>query len=219
MFILDVAFVRAFEPIQELRAFRFRDGTAGHAYVLYGRSGCISIRLRSGRGHRVYRVPLPSEVWPDSVDSRTWPVAIPATLGGAPCLLLVLHQVSGVYGYRGVWVLRLGDVVHGQAQLREPMFEFSDFGSFRLNGSTFTYWDADLNEPPHEGAHRFVMVTLSYGSSTPQVSSRLTTKRRYDPGWDPSGHRPRMVLPSNDPLREFGLRWCWWGELLRSSGS
>ncbi|MGI8923497.1 MAG: hypothetical protein ACR2HJ_05565 [Fimbriimonadales bacterium] len=90
---------------------------------------------------------------------------------------------------------------------------FSNRGSFFAKGDRLFVWDFDYDtNRGHWDSHHYILREFRVtGSAISQVSSKKT-KRKYSPE-GPGGYPvPEIVAKENDPLREFGMRWQWWGQ-------
>ncbi len=184
--------------------------------VTYGRPGVCSLRMEGlTSGNSCLLVPIPPNTWMNSDSAAIWPVAkfSRGQKSDCPLLSLTLSLESGVYGYKKVLLYRVNCRNFRRISLSAVgEFEFSDFGSWTMVGNaSILTWDADLSDGPHQGPHPYVFRWLAIGKSVRQVSKKRSMKS-YNPGWDANGARPISILTRNDPLRELGLRWKWWGQ-------
>lgn len=196
---------------------RLRNGNVIRVYSAYGRAGSVSLSVTTPDGRRTKRsIPMPNEMWPDTDDERLQPVAMltRGTRAGETIVDLTLQEVSGVYGYRGLMSYRILTGAHGIVRFSGSILaEFSDFGSWtRISPSLIEFWDADLSEAPHEGPHHYWVKQIRRAARGMAVVRKLRSMRAYDRGWTQDGLRPSAIEADNDPLREFGGEWRWWGE-------
>ena len=95
----------------------------------------------------------------------------------------------------------------------QPICEFSDFGSwYQVDENTIVYWDMVLkDDESHEESHQYQITWVEFTATESRIKRAITTKKKYDPGWGANGNRPLKIDELDDPLREVGLRWRWWG--------
>lgn len=125
-------------------------------------------------------------------------------------LALTEDVQSGVFGYKRARFFR---VAWKKKTLKElGSLEYSDFGSWCFVGrGRIRWWDAYWSVGPHQGSHRYKVCECGLWPKLHPISVGYT-KRSYNPDYQVEGGDPRHVSAKNDPLREFGLRWKWWGE-------
>ena len=186
----------------------------------HGTDRCQLLRISRGEVVQRAKVPVPKNCHLMTDNSAVRPIAILTgrSRSSLPILCLTLQEESGVYGYRKVLVLR---VDCSGPRMLEPLslgsFEFSDFGSWTLASKTLIMtWDADLSTGPHHGRHLYIFRWLSIRKGLP-IKQTLHSKWTYNPDWQSDGNRPLIIQKGNDPLRELGMQWRWWGQMIHKN--
>lgn len=151
----------------------------------------------------------------DWLDHRWSRPAFGVVQGSGTPIIWTLNTVpSGVYEYAAVRFLTFKQGSWNWIPIKGRSAEFSGRGTFWIEGSWLLTCDYQLDD---QGGHlspmpyRFTSYRVTEKSVT-EASSRVT-KGRYAPEM-PSGEIPESVLPNNDPMREFGRTWKWWGPKL-----
>ncbi len=180
-----------------------------------GGNGSMEVVVTDNRNVRKEAVPLASDSWPD-LDAPVRPAALltPGTKTTEAVLDITLSIESGVYGYRRVQTYKVSP---RDKKLLNPVgkpVEFSDFGSWRrVDPQTIEYWDAIWDDSEaHHAPHRYGLTRVSQSASGHKVLLTEKTRKSYLFTWESSLTAPTSVPSKDDPLRELGSAWTWWGE-------
>jgi hypothetical protein len=120
------------------------------------------------------------------------------------------HDLN-TYGYTTVELFRLSK--GHWIRIEQPKaIDFSHRGGFQIVKTGLLVWDFDPAFGHVSPAHYQVRLISFRGKCLTELWFR-TTSRRYLPHvhgqiWPP----PDVVAALDDPLREFGYKWKWWGE-------
>ncbi len=180
-----------------------------------GGNGSTEVVVKDGKNIRKEAVPLASDSWPE-LDAPVRPAALltPGTKTTEAVLDLTLSIESGVYGYRRVQTYKVSP---RDKKLLNPVgkpVEFSDFGSWRrVDLKTIEYWDAISDDSvAHHAPHRYRLTRVTQGASENKVLLTEKTRKSYLATWESSLTAPISIPSKDDPLRELGSAWTWWGE-------
>ncbi|MEO7718692.1 MAG: hypothetical protein ABIY70_21045 [Capsulimonas sp.] len=127
-----------------------------------------------------------------------------------PLLVFVAKRESGVYGIQSPIIYALHHNRWELLTVKPSLTEFTDRGSFYLSGNKLYVWDYAADDRyAHQAPQRYWLKTFLIKRDRLVKMHTLTTSHRYS-------IIEEYPLPANypaekDPLREFGLRWRWWG--------
>lgn len=134
---------------------------------------------------------------------------------GSRAAVFVAQRPSGVYGVRAplVYVLRNH---HWRLANPDPEQQaFTDRGAFFMKRDRLYVWDYAMDdEHAHRAPQRYWLKTfrLSQSGKLSQIGKKMTRRLYPDIGEVGEVPPPEQVPSRFDPLREFGMRWRWWGD-------
>lgn len=177
--------------------------------------GSLTLFTQSKGNQRSINLAMDSDAWlPQDIVEKP-AVLLTPILGTDHVILDVTMAIeSGVYGYRRMKSFRINPMQSGLVEPIGEEIEFSDFGSWRrIDPKTIEFWEADWSEEiAHQAPHRYMLTRLNLSGTKNAVVSRQTTKKRYRVDADSYWHSGQIEIePSQDPLREMGSSWTWWG--------
>lgn len=180
-----------------------------------GNSGDVIVSVKRRAMVSRVSVRLPADSWTEAdVPARPAALLSLSPTKHEAILDLTLSVASGVYGYRRVLTYKVSPSGKTLLQSVGKPIEFSDFGSWRrLGHDTVEVWDA-LPDPSlaHHAPHRYILTRLTQLKADNKVLHKKKTKHSYAVTWS-SEPKSQVAIPvKNDPLRELGSRWTWWGE-------
>lgn len=88
-----------------------------------------------------------------------------------------------------------------------PRDTFGIMGSFYLRGDRITVWTWLYSDHGLWVDSHYQFSTLRLSPKGFRLIRRRETRHTY-----PSFNDDYLPMPEEDPLREFGLRWRWWGK-------
>lgn len=196
-----------------------RDGEFVSAHWMCGSSpsdpGSLVVRVQTKGEVRLEVVTVDDDAWLTH-DLHEKPAALLTTRGNLKGAVLdvTVSIESGVYGYRRVCTYLVDPLGDQILKLFGKPIEFSDFGSWRrISPDTLEFWEADWSEEiAHQASHRYVLSRLKQSYKGNTIVTGHRTKLRYRVDLDSHLYNAKPELPLNeDPLRELGSRWTWWG--------
>jgi hypothetical protein len=146
--------------------------------------------------------------WEDSNWSR--PSAGVVWNDKRPVIWCLESDLTGVYEYAEIrfWS-RSGSA---WISLDSDDLSFSNRGGFYFEGNKLRLFDFVYDtHRAHWDSHTYSLKEYAVEPDSVRLESSRKTKRRYSPEGDSGYPVPEFVEPKNDPLREFGLEWKWWG--------
>ncbi len=157
-------------------------------------------------------LPPPWYVWTLDEDVSYLPNVMPWRILGRHTLIIIGTYLSAAYGVRSPLIFSLRN--HRWKLIEDPeLLLFTNRGGFYVKGVRLYVWDYEMNpEQAHSAAQRYWLKVFSLRHGRLYLMSRRLTRHRYLGGEDLEYEPPRFLPPKSDPLREFGLRWHWWGD-------
>jgi hypothetical protein len=160
-------------------------------------------------------VKLPAQwaPWTNDTPLSSQPTALSWPGHRYPKIIVTAFRDSGVYGIRAPVVLEMRrgrwEVVNRSPDVQE----FTNRGLFFIRGSRLYVWDYEADSlHPHTAPQRYWLKTYRVRGSRLVLTRKRMTRRRY-PSYDLNSFPDRRPIPAaDDPLREFGLRFHWWGQ-------
>jgi hypothetical protein len=128
----------------------------------------------------------------------------------SPILWCLQSGLTGVYEYAEIKFWQW----NGSSWTAMPSKElsFSNRGGFFIDGNVLRLFDFIYDTSrAHWDSHAYSLKEYKIEKNSIKLISSRQTKRRYSPEGDGGYPVPEIVEPKNDPLREFGLKWKWWG--------
>lgn len=175
----------------------------------------VTVQWReNGRLHR-QRLAVPKEWQPTRrEDNAGMAGIIPFTPeSGLKAFIVVLECPEyGIWEYRSPAIYAYGK--HGwQLQNRNLWkYAFSNAGSFYTQGRGIYVWDIEYDPSDcHWCPQKFSLQRFLWRHAQLQRLDKRITHRKYQPVYNYELIMDGKTL-SPDPLREFGLRWRWWGK-------
>jgi len=136
------------------------------------------------------------------------------TGASSPVLWLLAWQHPDLYEFARVYCYKLRGCHWLPLTNVGGVPEFSARGSFKPMRSGIRVWDIyyDLDYA-HMDYQRYDIWKYRVEGETLALITRVRTRRRYAPERTGSAvlYIPDKVPLADDPLREFGLEWTWWG--------
>jgi hypothetical protein len=129
-----------------------------------------------------------------------------------PVLWCLVSDLTGVYEYADIKFWSWS----GSAWRQMPTDElsFSNRGGFYFEGNVLRLFDFVYDtDRAHWDSHFYSLKEYKVDPTSLKLISSRKTKRHYSPEGDSGYPVPELVDAQNDPLREFGLKWKWWGSL------
>jgi hypothetical protein len=175
----------------------------------------------SGRFEQTIKFPA---YHPDKVGDNTWdwwlsddesvpqrPKAFLYVDAAHPLLVFLAKRESGVYGIQSSIIYALHHDRWELLTVKPSLTEFTDRGAFYLQGNKLYVWDyaADDNYA-HQAPQRYWLKTFIIKSDRLIKTPTHMTHHRYSIVEEYPA--PTNYPAEKDPLREFGLRWRWWGD-------
>ncbi|MCW3060084.1 MAG: hypothetical protein JWQ02_1905 [Capsulimonas sp.] len=170
----------------------------------------ISWRGRNSRLQQM--VKFPSGWWPthDSIAPQR-PKAFLWLDKSEPSLVIVAGRASGVYDIQAPVIFTLHNNRWRLTSVDPTRTEFTDRGSFYVLGNSLYVWDYGMESGyAHQAPQHYWIKTFVIKDNRLVKSHIRTTHSRYTITAEYPA--PTKYPANNDPLREFGLRWRWWGE-------
>lgn len=175
-----------------------------------------AIALQWTEGHTAHKqkMILPAEwtAWVGDNKVSYLPTIFPWRLIGENIVIVVGTTPSAAYGIRAPLIYRLQH--HEWKLVAKPeMLQFTNRGGFYIYGERIYLWDYEMNpSQAHSAAQRYWIRVLSLsGGRLVQIKKALSRKKYLAESDFESSTPPEYLSPTSDPLREFGLRWRWWG--------
>ncbi|MBX3119045.1 MAG: hypothetical protein KF784_08270 [Fimbriimonadaceae bacterium] len=178
------------------------------------KTGTVAIRTTSPKGTHRIQLTLPSGTWPDDHGSRKFrPILFSRVISSKTILFVTLAEESGVYGYSQIVPYEL--TASGPKILKSSNdLSFSDYGGWGPTSRGLYMWDylylPDVE--PHGGPHKYQLFEFELRNGKFKRVGIHTTKKKYYPESVADWVGEASVSKKNDPLREFGLKWRWWGQ-------
>ena len=131
---------------------------------------------------------------------------------GVQVLIAVLRDTeSGNWSYRGLSLFVLRQDRWEKTPHRPRDLDFSNLGGFCTDANELRIWDIDYDSNyAHMAPQRYKLRRYRWAGSLKRPRVTLTKGRHHVFGLAYFDRRSRS--PADDPLREFGLRWRWWGD-------
>ena len=199
------------KPFAHIRNFSVSRGKGERAHR-------IVLTWTSHRTSRQQMITLPKPWYCAESDSsdKYCPDAVRVNLNGAPALMVVASRESGVYDVRTPILFTFSNNRWQRSRSDLNALEFTNFGSCYYSKGKLFVWDYEMaSNLGHGELQRYWLKTfrISNGCMTP-ISTRFTVGRYSSPSDDDGRDRlsSSKIGVSEDPLREFGLRWKWWGD-------
>ncbi len=185
-----------------------------------------SVVTTLGRHRWDQKLGLPPEWWPINAKEadqsyRNWDRPAVMAWPGVrrPVIVLRVSPQTGVYETSSLaffeWKAQQWKLVTNDLW----KCSFCDMGAFCFRGRQLHVWDPIYGDNrAHGDSHRFELMVFELRGQKVRTVSTRRTKRRYLPGDHspalPDANRfpPDSVAAIDDPLREFGLKWRWWGK-------
>jgi|GEM_PF-3654788 len=179
--------------------------------------GCYLEIQRQGRD-RCFSVKLEPDSWPLTEPQRRVPTFLFRRSDGGQELWLfaTVYCESGSYDYRQVIPIQI-DPSETHPMRYGHRFEFSGVGGwYPLRSHQVVTWDGELFvHGPHSAPHPFDIRFIRVDGRGDGVYRTFHTRRDYNPCDGDPISESKYPLAKDDPLREIGLHWIWWGDIAR----
>ena len=160
--------------------------------------------------HQVIQLPTPW--YCDGYEDYSYrPVGVQFRISDEPGLMIVANRESGVYDVRSPIVYRLHKGAWRHVASNPKQSEFTDFGSCYIKHGRLYAWDYEMaNNKGHADPQRYWLRVFTISRTRVRLRSSKMSREEYVHIDFPV--TSSKIRPSADPMREFGLRWKWWGD-------
>jgi len=175
----------------------------------------VVIRWTEGQIDCRQAVKLPAKwaPWTSNTPLSYEPTAVSWPGRPFPTIVVAAFRESGMYGVRAPIVMELHRCRWEVVNRRPEMQEFTNRGSFFIRGSRLYVWDYEADrQRAHATPQRYWLKTYRLRGDQLVLTRVRRTRRRYPSSDLESFADPKPIPIANDPLREFGLRFHWWGQ-------
>lgn len=199
---------RPYASFGKLVAWNIGEGASSRIALEWSKEGV--------KRHQVIQLPTP---WYCNgyKDDTYRPVGIQFQFSDEPWLMVVANRQSGVYDVRSPIFYRLHKGTWTRVASNPKESEFSNFGSCCINNGRLYTWDCEMAaHKGHGEPQRYLLRVFSISRTRIRLRLSKVSRMEYDSLGDSIGHfttPSSQIRPDKDPMREFGLRWKWWGDV------